>query len=122
MRVLIIDDEADIRRIARLSLSRIGGMEVTDAESGPEGVRKAQESPPDAILLDVKMPGFDGPSTLAALRGNPVTSGIPVLFLTAATTPSEMDALGQLGAAGILTKPFDPLVLPSQVRAALEGI
>lgn len=121
MRVLIIDDEADIRRIARLSLSRVGGMEVMDAGSGPEGVRQAEEERPDAILLDVRMPGLDGPGTLAALRDNPLTSTIPVLFLTAATTPAEMEDLRRLGARGILTKPFDPLVLPSQVRAALEG-
>lgn len=121
MRVLIIDDEGDIRRIARLSLSRIGGMEVADAENGSAGIRQAQEDRPDAILLDVRMPGLDGPSTLAALRNNPLTSNIPVLFLTAATTAEEMEGLRRLGAAGILTKPFDPLALPSQVRAALEG-
>ena len=68
MKVLIIDDDADIRSIARLSLSRLGGMDVVEAASGAEGVRKAQDEKPDAILLDMMMPAMDGAATLAALR------------------------------------------------------
>jgi two-component system OmpR family response regulator len=121
MKVLLIEDEDDIRRIARLSLTRVGGMEVVDAASGIEGVRRAEEERPDAILLDVMMPGLDGPSTLAALRSNPNTAGIPVVFLTAKAMPTEMTRLRDLGARGVLTKPFDPLTLPAQLKAALEG-
>jgi CheY-like chemotaxis protein len=120
MKILLIEDEDDIRRIAKLSLSRIGGMEVVDAASGIDGVRRAEEERPDAILLDVMMPGLDGPSTLAALRSNPRTASIPVVFLTAKAMPAEMARLRDLGARGVLTKPFDPATLPSQVRAALE--
>jgi CheY-like chemotaxis protein len=121
MRVLIVDDERDIRRVARLSLSRVGKMEVDDAASGPEAVQKASALRPDAILLDVMMPSMDGPSTLAVLRGNPDTAPIPIIFLTAKVMTSELERLRGLGAAGVLTKPFDPMTFPSEVRALLRG-
>lgn len=120
MRVLIIDDEADIRRVARLSLARIGGMDVLDAASGAEGTQKAAAEAPDAILLDVMMPGLDGPATLHALRADPRTAGIPVVFLTAKAMPDEVARLLALGVRGVLSKPFDPMTLPAQLRAALE--
>ena len=119
MKILLIDDEDDIRRIARLGLARVGGMDVVDAASGLEGVRKAEQERPDAILLDVMMPGLDGPSTLAALRANPATARIPVLFLTAKAMSAEVQRLKELGVAGVLIKPFDPMTLASQVRALL---
>ena len=120
MKILIIDDEADIRRIAHLALGRVGAMDVSEAQSGLEGLRKAEDTHPDAILLDVMMPGLDGPSTLAALRSNPATANIPVIFLTAKAMVSELERLRALGAAGVLTKPFDPMTLAVQVRAALK--
>jgi two-component system, OmpR family, response regulator len=120
VRVLIIDDEADIRRVARLSLARIGGMDVLDAASGAEGTQKAAAEAPDAILLDVMMPGLDGPATLHALRADPRTAGIPVVFLTAKAMPDEVARLLALGVRGVLSKPFDPMTLPAQLRAALE--
>jgi CheY-like chemotaxis protein len=120
MKVLIIDDEDDIRRIARLSLTRIGRMDVIDASGGADGIRLAEEEQPDAILLDVMMPAMDGPATFAALRANPRTAGIPVLFLTAKALTAEVQRLHELGAEGVLTKPFDPVALPKQVEAALQ--
>jgi CheY-like chemotaxis protein len=120
VRVLIIDDEADIRRVARLSLAKIGGMDVLDAASGVEGTQKAADEAPDAILLDVMMPGLDGPATLHALRADPRTAAIPVVFLTAKAMPEEVSRLLALGVRGVLNKPFDPMTLPSQLRAALE--
>ncbi len=119
MKVLIIDDEDDIRRIACLSLSRVGKMEVVDASGGPEGVKKAASERPDAILLDVMMPGLDGPATLSALRSNPATAGIPVVFLTAKAMASEIERLLGLGARGVLTKPFDPMSLPQELKTCL---
>ena len=83
MKILIIDDDADIRSIARLSLSRVGGMEVIEAASGAEGVQKAQDEKPEVILLDMMMPTMDGLETLAALRSRPATAATPVIFLTA---------------------------------------
>jgi len=121
MKVLIIDDEEDIRRIAYLSLGKVGGMDVLDADGGSEGLRKAENEKPDVILLDMMMPKMDGRATLAALRGNPSTSNIPVIFLTAKAMRSEVEQLMQIGATGVLTKPFDPMTLASQVRAILES-
>ena len=120
MKVLIIDDEADIRRVAHLSLARIGGMDVLDAASGVEGAAKAAAEAPDAILLDVMMPGLDGPATLHALRADPRTADIPVVFLTAKAMPDEVARLLAMGVRGVLNKPFDPMTLPAQLRAALE--
>ena len=120
MKILIIDDEDDIRKIARLSLSRVGGMEVVDASNGPDGVRKAESERPDAILLDVMMPGMDGPATLAMLRAGEATCKIPILFLTAKAMTTEIERLRALGALAVLTKPFDPMSLAKEVRQALE--
>jgi len=121
MKVLIIDDDADIRTLVRLSLSRLGGMEVVEAASGAEGVRKAQDEKPDVILLDMMMPAMDGSATLAALRAQPATATTPVIFLTAKAMRAEIDRLRALGAAGVLIKPFDPRMLPREVRALLES-
>ncbi|HEU0094791.1 MAG TPA: response regulator [Vicinamibacteria bacterium] len=119
MKVLIVDDEPDIRRIAKLGLSRVGGMEVVEAANGAEALVRAKEDKPDAVLLDVMMPGLDGPSTLARLREDPATSGIPVVFLTAKAIAAELERLKVLGAAGVLTKPFDPMTLARELRALL---
>jgi CheY-like chemotaxis protein len=120
MKVLLVDDEDDIRRIARLSLSRVGGMEVAEASNGKDAVRVALEEAPDVILLDVMMPGLDGPTTLSALLARAETSRIPVIFLTAKAASSELDRLRGLGAKGVLTKPFDPMTLPTRLREILE--
>ena len=119
MKVLIVDDEPDIRRIAKLGLSRVGGMEVVEATNGTEALARAKEDHPDAVLLDVMMPGLDGPSTLARLREDPATSAIPVVFLTAKAIATEVDRLKSLGAAGVLTKPFDPMTLARELRGVL---
>lgn len=121
MKVLIIDDEDDIRSVAALSLGILGGVEVVEAESGRDGISKAAVEKPDVILLDMMMPEMDGPTTLAALRDNEDTNTIPVIFLTARAMSSEMEKLKQMGAKGILTKPFDPTSLATQVRAILEA-
>jgi len=120
MKVLIIDDDADIRKIAGLSLSRLGGMDVIEAAGGAEGLRKAQEERPDVILLDMMMPTMDGSQTLAALRSQPATASTPVIFLTAKAVHVEVERMRALGAAGVLIKPFDPRTLPGDVRALLN--
>lgn len=119
MKVLIVDDEPDIRRIARMGLSRVGGMEVVEAPGGAEALALVKEHRPDAVLLDVMMPGLDGPSTLARLRADPDTAGLPVVFLTAKAIAAEVERLRSLGAAGVLTKPFDPMTLARDLRALL---
>jgi len=120
MKILIIDDDADIRSIARLSLSRVGGMEVIEAGSGAEGVQKAQHEKPDVILLDMMMPTMDGLETLAALRARPVTASTPVIFLTAKPAGDQLERMTSLGAAGVLVKPFDPRTLSQDVRALVK--
>jgi CheY-like chemotaxis protein len=119
-RILIVDDEDDIREVAQVCLELVGGYEVLTASSGREGVEQARGAQPDAIVLDVMMPEMDGPATLVALRADPATRAIPVLFLTARTQAAEQQRLSQLGAAAILTKPFDPLKLAQDVAAALH--
>jgi len=120
VKVLLVDDEADIRRIAALSLSGVGGMEVAQAGGGSEGIRMAREDRPDVILLDMMMPGLDGPATLQALRSDPETSAIPVVFLTAKAMSAEVERLRGLGARGVLIKPFDPMALPRLLRELLD--
>jgi DNA-binding response OmpR family regulator len=120
MKILIIDDDADIRSIARLSLSRVGGMEVIEAGSGVEGVQKAQDERPDVILLDMMMPMMDGLETLAALRSRPATASTPVIFLTAKAAGDQVERMTSLGAAGVLAKPFDPRTLSRDVRAFVD--
>jgi two-component system OmpR family response regulator len=121
VKVLLIDDEDDIRRIARLSLARVGGLDVIDAPDGATGAARAAAESPDVILLDVMMPGQDGPATLAVLRANPATAAIPVVFLTAKAMPDELQRLMRLGVRGVLNKPFDPMTLPAQLQLVLAG-
>ena len=119
MRILLIEDEDHIREIAQLSLESIGGWDVLSAGSGREGIELARMERPDAILLDVMMPEMDGPSTLQALREEPATKDIPVVFMTAKVQPAERRELSDVGAAGIIPKPFDPMTLSSDVADAL---
>ena len=117
--VLIIDDEPAFRRLVAFSLKTIGGMHVLIAHNGPEGVATAERHQPDLVLLDVLMPGMDGPATLTTLRGSPATAVIPVAFMTAKTDRAELDTLKAMGVCGVLRKPIDPTTLPEQVRALL---
>jgi CheY-like chemotaxis protein len=120
MRVLIIDDEEDVRRIAYLSLVNVGKMDVEQASSATEGLEKALVFQPDVILLDVMMPEMDGPATLAKLKSDERTATIPVIFVTARAMKTEIETFLELGAKGVLTKPFSAMTLPDEVRKALE--
>jgi CheY-like chemotaxis protein len=118
-RILIIDDEEDIREVAGLSLETVAGWEVFLANSGLQGMERAERERPDAILLDVMMPSMDGPTTFLQLQKNPKTADIPVILLTAKVQGSDQRRFAELGVAGILFKPFDPLTLSSQVSQTL---
>ena len=118
-RILIIDDEDDIREVAALSLETVAGWQVITANSGAQGLARAIEHQPDAILLDVMMPGMDGPSTFRELRKNPATAHIPVLLLTAKVQSSDQRRFAGLGVEAILFKPFDPLTLSTQIAERL---
>ena len=120
MKVLIIDDDTDIRFVAAMSLRAGGGIEVIEASGGLDGVRKAREEQPDIILLDMMMPLMDGAQTIAALRMQKETAKTPVIFLTAKTIVAEVQRMKDLGAAGVLIKPFDPRTLAADVLALLR--
>lgn len=112
--ILLIDDDPNIRVVTEMSLESVGNWKVIAAESGAEALSVVKETRPDLILLDIMMPGMDGPSTLENLRKilNPMP---PVIFLTAKVQSSEIEQFEKLGTAGVITKPFDPLILPEQI-------
>ena len=118
-RVLIIDDEDDIREVAALSLEATAGWEILTASSGAEGIAIAATQKPDAILMDVMMPGVDGPTTFKFMQENSAINRIPVLLLTAKVQGVDQRRFAGLGVAGILFKPFDPLTLAEQISEAL---
>jgi len=118
-RILVIDDEDDIREVAQLSLEMIGGWEVFTADSGSEGIAKAETHQPDAILLDVMMPDMDGPATYKQMRLRSSTQNIPVILLTAKVHPNDRRRFAELGVIGVIAKPFEPMTLASQVSELL---
>jgi two-component system OmpR family response regulator len=121
-RVLLVDDAEDIRMIACISLERVGDWTVVPAASGEAALRALKyEGPFDAVLLDVMMPGMDGPTTFQQLRAHGLSAAVPVIFLTAKAQSSERQLLMCLGAAGVIAKPFDPLKLPDELTCLLEG-
>jgi CheY-like chemotaxis protein len=119
-RVLIIDDEADVRTVVRGCLEDIAGWEVVSAESGKEGLLKVITNPPDAILLDVMMPGMDGLAFLSALRNHTKEATLPVVLLTAKINVAELDDLSSLNIKGVIAKPFDPFLLVEQFANFLD--
>lgn len=117
--VLLVDDDDGIREVATMSLELVGGYTVRVAGSGEQAITMAQLDPPDVILLDVMMPGRDGPSTFAVLQEDPRTRDIPVILLTAKTQQADLLRFAELGVAGVLAKPFDPMSLPGEIAQLL---
>lgn len=115
-KVLVVDDDDDIRLIAEISLRDVGGFEVLTAASGRDGIEMAIGEMPDLILLDMMMPGMDGLRVLAELRSVESTKNIPVAFLTAKAQKQEIALYLASGGQAVITKPFDPMQLPDQVR------
>ncbi len=118
-RILVVDDDDDVRRLASMALSRVGGHEVTSVSSGAECISALRDGLPDVVVLDVMMPGMDGPTTLEAIRDDHATRDLPVVFLTAGVVDADVDRLRALSVAGILNKPFDPLQLSRQLGEIL---
>lgn len=114
-RILYVEDEPDIQAVARIALEMVGGFQVLICSSGAEALEKAGDFAPDLILLDVMMPGMDGPTTLQHLRANPATANVPVIFLTAKVQPPEIAHYQSLGALNVIAKPFDPMQISNQV-------
>ena len=118
-RVLVIDDEDDIREVAKVSLEMVGGWETLTARSGSEGLEKARSEQPDAILLDVMMPDMDGPATFRRLQADDTIRHIPVILLTAKVQANDRRRFAELGVKGVIAKPFDPLGLPREVSEVM---
>ncbi|MGP7735536.1 response regulator [Oceanimonas smirnovii] len=116
-RILYVEDDEDIGDIARLTLEMVGGFTVLLCASGEQALAEAAAFAPDMMLLDVMMPGMDGPGTLAALRRQPALAQVPAVFMTAKMQPQEIAAYKALGAVDVIAKPFDPMALPEQIRA-----
>lgn len=117
-KVLVVDDDDDVREVTTFSLELIGGYEVFDADGGVAAIELARRHRPDLVLLDVMMPGMDGPSTFRALRADPETAHIPVVLLTA-KVPVALDQEESDGLAGIISKPFDPRALVAEIERIL---
>lgn len=118
-RILIVDDDEDIRDVVRVSLEEFAGWLTITAASGVEGLQKAQTEALDAILLDISMPDMDGFQMCKALQADPDTRNIPVIVLTAKALPSDHDRFAELEVAGVITKPFDPMTIWNQVADIL---
>lgn len=114
-KILVIEDNEDIQQIIDLALVVVGGFSIVICGSGNEGLKKALSFNPQLILIDVMMPEMDGPTTLKMLRNTPELAHIPIIFTTAKVQPSEVEEYIKLGAIGVISKPFDPIVLPSQI-------
>ena len=114
--ILYVEDEPDIQAVAKVALEMLGGFEVKICSSGKEALESVVAFSPDLILLDVMMPGMDGPSTLKAMREIPAIEKTPVVFMTAKVQPQEVQQYKALGALDVIPKPFDPMKLAENVR------
>jgi CheY-like chemotaxis protein len=120
--VLYVDDEPDIREIVELALGLVEGLNVELCESGERALQRLPDITPDLVLLDVMMPGTDGPMTLQRMRADPRFANIPVVFVTAKAMPAEVARFRALGAVAVIAKPFDPLQFGQQIVAIWEGL
>jgi len=115
-RLIYVDDEPDIRAIARFVLQELAGYGVEFCSSGAEAIECARRFKPDLILLDVMMPGMDGIETFKRLSAMPQLAGVPIVFMTAKAMKHEWDDYRRLGVAGIISKPFDPMELSDAIE------
>jgi DNA-binding response OmpR family regulator len=116
IKVCYVEDDEDIQRIVRMSLERIGKMTVEVVGDPMVAIEAMLRFGPDLVLLDWMMPGMDGPTLFRAMKAKPETSALPVIFITAKASTVEMSELSALGAAGAISKPFNPKDLPDQLR------
>lgn len=121
-KIMLVEDDPDIQEVAVMALADFGGFEVEVCASGLEALERVGDIAPDLILLDVMMPGMDGPTALKELKANAATKTIPVVFMTARSQPHEVAEYKTLGAEDVITKPFDPIQLGDTVRGIWTGI
>lgn len=122
-KVLVVDDEPDIRMLVSIALKKLGGLDVRTEPSGPAALDALSTGnyQPDMILLDVMMPDMDGVQTLAAIRSLPTQQETPICFFTAKVMPDELDRLRHLGVCRVLSKPFSPATLITQIKEAWQS-
>lgn len=120
-RILIVDDDDDIRDVVQISLEEFAGWSVVTAASGREGLQLAKTEKLDAIVLDISMPDMDGFQLCAALQADPQTRNIPIVVLTAKALPSDRNRFAMLDIAGLITKPFDPMTVWKDIAERLPS-
>jgi len=121
-RILFVEDDPDIQTVARMALEALGGFSVLACSSGEKALAEVDGFAPDLVLLDVMMPGMDGPTTLVALRQLPAGREVPVVFMTAKVQAQEVARYLELGAEEVIAKPFDPMTLAQRVCAIWNRI
>jgi CheY-like chemotaxis protein len=119
--LLYVDDDPDIREIVQMSLSLDSRLTVLTSDGGELALTRMRSENPDLVVLDVMMPGMDGPTLLKRMRQDPALAQIPVIFMTAKSSAEEAARFRELSAVGVIAKPFDPMALGAQVRALWEG-
>lgn len=119
IKLLHVEDDADIREIAKMSLELSGEFEVTQCDCGEAALRSVETFVPDVLLLYMMMPGMTGRETLEKMRQNPALANIPAIFMTARAQPNELDELRGIGATDVISKPFDPMSLSDQIKTAI---
>ncbi len=119
LKVLYVEDDPDIQVIARIALQDLGGFDVRACESGEQALVAIADFLPDLLLLDVMMPGMDGPTLLTHLRRSENGASAPAIFMTARVQRAEVDQYLAQGATAVIPKPFDPLTLADQIRQKL---
>lgn len=115
-KILYVEDEEDIQAIAKIALEDIGNFTVKSCGSGQEALAVVEAFNPDLVLLDVMMPGLDGPATLRELRKLSTMKKVPIIFMTAKIQDSEVEQYRKLGVLDVLPKPFDPMTLADTIR------
>lgn len=119
-RILYVEDDNDVRKVATFALKAVGKFTVEPCASGEEALARAGAFGPQLLLLDVMMPGMDGPTTLERLRAVPGLAETPAIFMTAKVQPQEVQRYRELGSLDVISKPFDPMTLSAQVRQIWE--
>jgi len=120
IKLLHVEDDPDIREIAQMALSLSGEFDVVQCCSGEEALTQVQAYIPDVVLLDMMMPGMTGLQTLVHMREIPALANVPAIFMTARAQHAEIEELRQTGAADVISKPFDPMTLADQIKAAMQ--
>lgn len=115
-KILMVEDEADIQIVAKLALESVGNFTVHMCSTGSDALAELPNFDPEIILLDVMMPGMDGPDTFKAIRQLDGYESVPIIFMTAKVMEADREHYRSLGAAGVIAKPFDPMALPDQIR------